>query len=168
MRSSLLHISVLFAFLFSSCKSKTTFELLSSEDTGIHFSNQINENDTLHILKYEYLYNGSGVGMGDFNNDGLTDLLFSGNQANATLYMNKGDMKFEDVSKKVGINTLNRWCAGVSIVDINGDGLVSLTDFYIIRTNFNKTGQTREQGDLTGDGLVSLADFYILRQYFGA
>lgn len=134
MRSSLLYISVLFAFLFSSCKSKTTFELLSSEDTGIHFSNQINENDTLHILKYEYLYNGSGVGMGDFNNDGLTDLLFSGNQANATLYLNKGDMKFEDVSKKAGINTLNRWCAGVSIVDINGDGLL---DFYISSTMKN-------------------------------
>ena len=134
MRSSLLYIFVLFALLFTSCKSKTTFELLSSEETGIHFSNQINENDTLHILKYEYLYNGSGVGMGDFNNDGLTDLLFSGNQANATLYLNKGEMKFEDVSKKAGINTLNRWCAGVSIVDINGDGLL---DFYISSTMKN-------------------------------
>ena len=134
MRSSLVYIIAFFTLLFSSCKSKTTFELLSSEETGIHFSNQINENDTLNILKYEYLYNGSGVGMGDFNNDGLTDLLFSGNQANATLYLNKGEMKFEDVSKKAGINTLNRWCAGVSIVDVNGDGLL---DFYISSTMKN-------------------------------
>ncbi|WP_459449599.1 VCBS repeat-containing protein [Aquirufa ecclesiirivi] len=123
----LLYLSLLF-FGIISCKSKTTFELLPSDQTGIHFSNQIVENDTLSILKYEYLYNGSGVGMGDFNNDGLLDLFFSGNQANGTLYLNKGEMKFEDVSKKAGIDTKNRWCAGVSVVDINGDGLL---DVYV-------------------------------------
>lgn len=151
MRSSLIYISVLFTLLFSACKSKTTFELLPSDETGIHFSNQINENDTLHILKYEYLYNGSGVGMGDFNNDGLTDLLFSGNQANATLYLNKGDMKFEDVSKKAGINTLNRWCAGVSIVDINGDGLL---DFYISSTMKN-AAKDRENMLFVNQGIIN-------------
>jgi len=67
--------------LFASCKNKTTFEQLSGDDTGIHFSNSIAENDTLNILKYEYLYNGSGVGMGDFNQDGLLDIFFSGSQA---------------------------------------------------------------------------------------
>jgi len=134
MRSRFLLISLIFTILFSACKSKTTFDRLLGDETGIHFSNQINENDTLNILKYEYLYNGSGVGMGDFNNDGLVDLLFSGNQVNATLYLNKGEFKFEDVSKKSGINTNNRWCAGVSIVDINGDGLL---DVYISATMKN-------------------------------
>ena len=149
MRSSTRFILVIIAILFVSCKSKTTFELLSSEETGIHFSNQINENDSLNILKYEYLYNGSGVGTGDFNNDGLLDLLFSGNQANATLYLNKGDMKFEDVSKKAGINTLHRWCAGVSIVDINGDGLL---DFYISST-MKKADKDRENMLFVNQGI---------------
>jgi hypothetical protein len=118
-------------FVFASCKSKTTFEQLSGDDTGIHFSNSIAENDTLNILKYEYLYNGSGVGMGDFNQDGLLDVFFSGSQANGALYLNKGEMKFEDISKSAGIDTKNRWCSGVSIVDINGDGLL---DIYVSAT----------------------------------
>jgi enediyne biosynthesis protein E4 len=117
--------------LFAACKNKTTFEQLSGEATGIHFSNTIAENDTLNILKYEYLYNGSGVGMGDFNQDGLLDLFFSGSQANGTLYLNKGQMKFEDISKSAGIDTKNRWCSGVSVVDINGDGLL---DIYVSAT----------------------------------
>jgi hypothetical protein len=117
--------------LLSSCKSKTTFEQLSGDDTGIHFSNSITENDTLNILKYEYLYNGSGVGMGDFNQDGLLDIFFSGSQANGSLYLNKGQMKFEDISKSAGIDTKNRWCSGVSVVDINGDGLL---DIYVSAT----------------------------------
>lgn len=149
MRSSTRFTLLIFAILFVSCKSKTTFELLSSEETGIHFSNQINENDSLNILKYEYLYNGSGVGTGDFNNDGLLDLLFSGNQADAALYLNKGDMKFEDVSKKAGINTLHRWCAGVSIVDINGDGLL---DFYISST-MKKSEKDRENMLFVNQGI---------------
>jgi hypothetical protein len=120
-------------FVFS-CKNATTFELLSGDDTGIHFSNKIVENDTLSILKYEYLYNGSGVGMGDFNNDGLLDLFFSGSQANAALYLNKGEMKFEELGKASGLDTKDRWCSGVSIVDINGDGLL---DVYVSATMKN-------------------------------
>lgn len=127
----LLLVSSLFVF---SCKNASTFELLSPDDTGIHFSNKIVENDTLSILKYEYLYNGSGVGMGDFNNDGLLDIVFSGSQANATLYLNKGEMKFEELGKSAGLDTKNRWCSGVSIVDINGDGLL---DVYVSATMKN-------------------------------
>ena len=124
-------IFIAFSSFVFSCKNATTFELLSGDDTGIHFSNKITENDSLTILKYEYLYNGSGVGMGDFNNDGLLDIFFTGSQANASLYLNKGDMKFEELGKSAGLDTKNRWCAGVSIVDINGDGLL---DVYVSAT----------------------------------
>ena len=120
--------------LVYSCKNATTFELLSGDDTGIHFSNKIVENDSLSILKYEYLYNGSGVGMGDFNNDGLVDIIFSGSQANASLYINKGEMKFEELGKASGLDTKDRWCSGVSLVDINGDGLL---DVYVSATMKN-------------------------------
>ncbi|MCX6193441.1 MAG: VCBS repeat-containing protein, partial [Cytophagales bacterium] len=106
------YLFIIFSFLVFSCKNATTFELLSSDDTGIHFSNKIVENDSLSILKYEYLYNGSGVGMGDFNNDGLLDIIFSGSQANATLYLNKGEMKFEELGKAAGLVTKDRWCSG--------------------------------------------------------
>jgi hypothetical protein len=128
------YLFVAFSFLVFSCKNATTFELLSGDDTGIHFSNKIVENDSLTILKYEYLYNGSGVGMGDFNNDGLLDLFFSGSQANAALYLNKGEMKFEELGKASGLDTKDRWCSGVSIVDINGDGLL---DVYVSATMKN-------------------------------
>ena len=138
-----------FSFLVSSCKNATTFELLSGDDTGIHFSNKIVENDSLTILKYEYLYNGSGVGMGDLNNDGLLDILFTGSQANATLYLNKGDMKFEELGKASGLDTKNRWCSGVSIVDVNGDGLL---DVYISATLKN-AAQDRENMLFVNQGI---------------
>jgi len=164
MRTSTRFILLIFAILLVSCKSKTKFELLSSKETGIHFSNQINENDTLNILKYEYLYNGSGVGMGDFNNDGLVDLIFSGNQVNTKLYLNKGDFKFEDVSKKSGINTNNRWCAGVSIVDINGDGLL---DFYISATMKNLS-KDRENMLFVNQGLKNgVPEFKEMAEEYG-
>jgi enediyne biosynthesis protein E4 len=77
-------ISIYIIFLFSlsifSCKEKTLFSDLKSGDTGITFSNRISENDTLNILTFEYVYNGGGVAMGDFNNDNLTDIYFTGNQ----------------------------------------------------------------------------------------
>lgn len=92
------------------------------------------DNDTLNILTYEYLYNGSGVGLGDFNGDGLLDVFFSGSQVDSKLYLNQGDFKFTDISKSAGINTLGRWCSGVSVVDINADGLL---DIYVSSTMKN-------------------------------
>jgi len=125
---------LIFCFIFYSCKTKSTFELISSEDSGIEFNNQIVDNDTLNILTYEYLYNGSGVGLGDFNGDGLLDVFFSGSQVDSKLYLNQGDFKFTDISKTAGINTQGRWCSGVSVVDINADGLL---DIYVSSTMKN-------------------------------
>ena len=131
-----IHITfiLIFCIFFYGCKTKSTFELIPSEDSGIEFNNQIVDNDTLNILTYEYLYNGSGVGLGDFNGDGLLDVFFSGSQVDSKLYLNQGDFKFSDISKSAGINTLGRWCSGVSVVDINADGLL---DIYVSSTMKN-------------------------------
>ncbi|RVU24994.1 RNA-binding protein [Sandaracinomonas limnophila] len=120
--------AILAMFYLSSCGDKKTFELLDASHTGISFSNDVKDNDTLNILTQEYLYNGGGVGMGDFNQDGLQDLFFAGNIVESKLYINKGELKFEDVTPKAGLDTKKRWCSGVSVVDINADGLL---DIYV-------------------------------------
>jgi hypothetical protein len=100
----------------------TLFSILKAEQTGLDFSNTITENDSFNILRFEYLYNGGGLGVADFNLDGLSDVFFAGNQASSRLYLNQGDLKFKDVSVAAQINT-QHWCTGVAIVDINADGL---------------------------------------------
>src|SRR5687767_11183169 len=90
------------SFIFlASCKKEpdTLFKLLSPDETGIAFSNRIFESDSLNILNQEYIYNGGGVAVGDFNNDGQSDLYFTGNMVSNKLYLNKGDFKFEDITK---------------------------------------------------------------------
>ena len=83
---------------FASCHSKQPlFKLISSEHSGIHFANTIVENDSVNPIDLTNIYNGGGVGVGDFNNDGLEDLYFSGNQVSNGLYINKGDFKFVNV-----------------------------------------------------------------------
>lgn len=134
MKSIYISFLLIFCISFYSCKTKSTFELISSENSGIDFNNQIVDNDTLNILTYEYLYNGSGVGLGDFNGDGLLDVFFSGSQVDSKLYLNQGEFTFSDISKSAGINTKGRWCSGVSVVDINADGL---SDIYVSATMKN-------------------------------
>lgn len=97
------------------------FNNLPSSATGIDFENTIVESDSLNLLVHEYAYMGGGVGIGDFDNDGLQDIFFSANQQSSRLYHNKGNMQFEDITEKAGMHT-NAWCAGVSVVDINQDG----------------------------------------------
>jgi enediyne biosynthesis protein E4 len=128
-RLSIIGLSVI-VFLCS-CQDKPLFSKLEVSDTGIDFANRIVENDTLNILDFEYVYNGGGVGIADMNGDSLPDVVFSGNQADSRLYLNKGDIKFEDISKKAGISNLGRWCSGVSLVDINADGRM---DIYLSAT----------------------------------
>lgn len=104
------------------------FELVSANHSNITFNNTIEENDSLHILSYEYLYNGGGVGVLDVNNDDLPDLFFTGNQTKNALYINKGDLNFQDISEFAGIEFENQWCTGVAIIDINNDGF---DDIYL-------------------------------------
>jgi len=112
------------------CKKEesTLFVAMQADDTGISFSNTITETEALNIMQYEYLYNGGGVGVGDFNNDGLTDVYLTGNSVENKLYLNKGDFKFEDVTVQSGVQGKKGWKTGVSVADVNGDGLL---DIYV-------------------------------------
>ena len=123
----------------SAQNSSTLFKLLPSSQTGVNFKNQITESDSLNILNQANIYNGGGVGVGDFNNDGLMDLYFAGNMVSNKLYLNKGAMKFEDVTTKANVSGEGRWCTGVSVVDINGDGLM---DIYVC-ASFTNDAQRR-------------------------
>ena len=116
---------------FFSCKKPTLFQQISSTHSGITFNNTIAENDSINPLDIVNIYNGGGVGIGDFNNDGLQDIYFTGNRVANKLYINKGDFKFEDVTEKAGVGGMGRWGRGVSIIDINNDGLA---DIYVCNT----------------------------------
>jgi hypothetical protein len=107
----------------SGCKPEPTklFEKLSGDETGVDFVNSLKATEELNAFSFTNFYNGGGVGIGDFNNDGLDDVFFTGNQVSSELYLNKGDLKFEKITKAAGLTT-SRWCNGVSVVDINNDG----------------------------------------------
>jgi hypothetical protein len=119
--------------LFACKKEAKLFVLLDSEKTGIAFNNQITEYDSLNILNTEFIYNGGGVGIGDLNGDGLQDLFFTGNQVENKLYLNKGNLKFEDITDKAGIRKKHpaQWSSGINILDINRDGK---QDIYVCNT----------------------------------
>jgi enediyne biosynthesis protein E4 len=119
----------LLAFLSISCsKPDSVFKLLNAKDTGISFSNTIIENDSINILTYDYTYNGGGVAIADFNNDGLKDVFFSANMVGNKLYLNKGELRFEDISETSNISGEGRWCTAAIAVDVNADGWM---DIYV-------------------------------------
>ncbi|MEW4922240.1 CRTAC1 family protein [Algibacter sp. 2305UL17-15] len=106
--------------------SNTIFETLDASISGIDFSNTLTENDSLNYFTYSYLYMGGGVAVGDINNDGLKDIFFTGNQVSNKLYLNKGHLKFEDVSEKSGVSGDKRWYTGVTMADVNADGFLDI------------------------------------------
>ena len=121
----------LFLLLLWSCadSGEKLFKLMPSSVTGINFVNGIYNLDSLSVLEFEFIYNGAGVAVGDFNNDQLPDLYFTGNMSSNRLYLNRGDWKFEDVTEAAGLLTTG-WSNGVSLVDINQDGNL---DIYVSR-----------------------------------
>ncbi len=98
------------------------FQLLPAKRTGVDFSNNVQDQDSLNIIKYIYYYNGGGVGIGDINNDDLPDIYFVSNLESNRLYLNKGNLQFEDITEAAGVGGNGNWSTGVTLVDINADG----------------------------------------------
>ncbi|UZR96595.1 VCBS repeat-containing protein [Chondrinema litorale] len=119
-------ISCLWVLLFVSCEEDKMFKEMPSSHTGVHFTNEIIETEHNNIMTYEYTYNGSGVAVGDLNNDGLADMYFSGNTVPNKLYLNQGEFKFKEVTQETKTAGRNNWKTGVNLVDINADGWLDI------------------------------------------
>jgi enediyne biosynthesis protein E4 len=123
---------VAFAFLASCSKDEDEkFRLISPKESGIAFQNTIKETAEFNIFNYLYFYNGGGVAAGDLNADGLVDLYFTANQVPNKLYINKGNFKFEDVTERSGVVGAPGWKTGVTMADVNGDGLLDIYVSYL-------------------------------------
>jgi hypothetical protein len=153
---------LMISLLFNACKKEqeitptsdeveTLFTLLNSQETGIDFFNEVKNQKNFNIFKYRNFYNGGGVAIGDINNDGLADVYLTGNMVANKLYLNKGDLEFEDISKAAGVEGDKPWSTGVVMVDINTDGLL---DIYVSNAG-NMKGNNHDNdlyinnGDLT-------------------
>jgi hypothetical protein len=140
MRLPAIYICLLVIVAASCRKTDTLFIQIPSGHSGIHFNNSIIESDSVNQLDNENVYNGGGVGIGDFNNDGLPDIYLTGNQVPNKLYLNKGRFRFRDVTDEAGVGGNGRWCRGVSVVDINNDGWM---DIYVSATQLDKPEQRK-------------------------
>ena len=118
---------------FSQCAQENNhlFKLVSPEQSGIHFENTLAETDSLNILTVDYMYHGGGVAIADFNNDSLSDIFFTGNIVSNKLYLNRGNLTFEDVTEKAGLAAEEKWKSGVAVADVNKDGW---PDIYVCAT----------------------------------
>jgi len=126
----LITIVPIFSMVILGCSDKksTLFQSLSPNETGISFVNKVIESKELNVMQYEYMYNGGGVGIGDFNGDGFADLYLTANMAENKLYINKGNFKFEDQTNLAQVGGRKGWKTGTSVADVNGDGLL---DIYV-------------------------------------
>ncbi|MFT5302181.1 MAG: hypothetical protein ACI87E_002156 [Mariniblastus sp.] len=131
------------------------FRRMLGSETGIEFENILIENDLQNILTYSYMYNGGGVSVGDINNDGLVDLFFTSNQGSNCLYLNRGGMRFEDISEASGISTTTGWHSGVNMCDINSDGHL---DIYVCRSGPGLDPAHRKNLLLINDGNLQFSE----------
>jgi hypothetical protein len=110
-------------------KEAPLFELVAAEKSGVKFNNALTPTPEFNIFKYLYFYNGAGVATADFNNDGLPDIYFTSNQGQDKLYLNKGNLQFEDITEQAGLTeSEGNWTTGVTVADVNGDGRL---DIYV-------------------------------------
>lgn len=142
---SLVFVWMIFTVLLSACGRNDgphLFKVMDDDATGLHFTNKLTPRDSFNVFHYMYFYNGAGLGAGDLNNDGLIDLFFASNQGENKLFLNKGKLQFKDVTAATGIPQDGGWNTGVSIVDINGDGLL---DIYVSRVGDYEILHSRNQ-----------------------
>jgi hypothetical protein len=150
---------LILTFLMVSCGKKPRFELIDPGHSGITFENRVEETESVHVLNFEYIYNGAGVGVMDLNNDGLQDLVFTANQVEPKVYLNLGDFRFRDISGNFRDLDNGQWYSGVTFTDINGDGW---KDVYLTCTAYEEPEKNRNRffvSQLAGeDGLPSYED----------
>lgn len=139
--------------LVAGCKKhpEKLFEVLPPKDSGIDFNNTLKDTMGQNILDYLYYYNGGGVAIGDINNDGLPDIYFTSNQNQNKLYLNKGNLKFEDITAKANVGGTSNWSTGVAMADVNGDGLLDIYVCAVVGVNgfIGKNELFINNGDLT-------------------
>lgn len=130
--SIILIVISIVAYLLQACsandENKTQFELLDSEVTGLTFNNHPTPSQYFNAFNFMYFYNGGGISVGDFNNDGLQDLFFTANLGKNKMFLNQGEFKFKDITEESGMGGIDGWTTGTSVVDINNDGLL---DIYV-------------------------------------
>lgn len=145
LQANLFLIVLISAIMFTGCNKENTtenndqkdeeekaiFAKVPSEKSNVSFINSIKETPEFNYFTYRYIYNGGGVAIGDINNDGLSDLYFTANQSPDKLYLNKGDLVFEDITEKAGVTVPEGWKTGVTMIDINSDGNL---DIYVCRS----------------------------------
>jgi enediyne biosynthesis protein E4 len=150
----------LFLFIFSNCSKHNSdqqdslFSKLEASSTGINFVNEVKNGEDMNIFKYRNFYNGGGVAIGDINNDGLSDVYFTSNLGTNTLYLNKGNFKFQDISKSAGIQGNKTWSTGVVMVDINADGLL---DIYVCNAG-NTRGEQQNNELFINNGNLTFTE----------
>ncbi len=135
----------------SSGDTPAIFNERTAAATGIDFTNRLNPTPAMNILEYLYYYNGGGVAVGDINNDGLEDVILTANQSADQLYLNQGDLKFKNITEESGIAAVNNWSSGVTMDDVNGDGLLDIYICKVSPVSQNKTHNLLyiNKGDLT-------------------
>ena len=145
-KNARLFLIICVTVLLSSCakheNKNAIFEVLGDDRTGLHFVNSLKATREFNMFDYMYFYNCAGIGAGDFNNDGLIDLFFASNQGENKLYLNQGKLKFKDVTKEAHVPQDGAWSTGVSVVDINNDGL---PDIYVCRVGNYKRLHSKNQ-----------------------
>lgn len=157
-KGALIRLFSLCLVVFFGCNPKeaeqtsTLFTRIDQSVSGVSFNNSLKESETLNIITYEYFYNGGGVAIGDINNDDLPDIYFTSNQNSNKLYLNKGNFQFEDITDKAGVSGNSIWTNGVTMADVNGDGLL---DIYVCNSGKDANEDQRRNelfinnGDLT-------------------